>query len=130
MIPDQTSLTHELNHKTIDAAVLAILLAELAPAVSKYPSAFESGEFLEEHAAFGPPNQQRIVLRQGLDTRSPRIKNYAYAAGIISPRDVVVVVVVVVVVIATLVSSMLPSKAQWVWIENCWFRGRRKAERG
>lgn len=57
--------TKKLNGKTICAAVLAILSAELAPTVSEYPSGFKSGEFPKEDIAFGPPKQQRIILTQG-----------------------------------------------------------------
>ena len=54
----------KLDGMTIDTAVLTILLAELAPAVSEDPSGFKLDEFLKEDAAFGPPKQQGIVLTQ------------------------------------------------------------------
>ena len=47
----------KLNGKAIDATVLAILLAEFAPAVSGDSSGFKSDEFFKECVAFCPPNQ-------------------------------------------------------------------------
>ena len=52
----------KLYSKTIDAAVLAILLAEFALTVSGDPPSFESDKFLKECVALSPPDQQRIVL--------------------------------------------------------------------
>ena len=49
------SLAKKLNGLTIDTAVLADVLAELALAVSEDPSGLKSDKFFKEDAAFGPP---------------------------------------------------------------------------
>ena len=65
MNPTHAPPTKNLNGKAIDAAELAVLSAEFAPTVGGDPPGFESDEFFEKHTAFGPPQQQGIVLTQG-----------------------------------------------------------------
>lgn len=45
----------ELDRETIETAVHAIIAAEFAVAISKYASAFESYELLQEHITLSPP---------------------------------------------------------------------------
>ena len=45
----------KLNGLTINTAVLADVLAELALAASEDPSGLKSDKFFKEDAAFGPP---------------------------------------------------------------------------
>ena len=61
---DDTLPAKKMNSKTIDAAVQAVLSAELTSAVIGDSTAFKSGEFSKEHVPLCPPNQQWIVLKR------------------------------------------------------------------
>ena len=54
--------TKELDCKTVNTTVHTFLVAEFTVIISGHSAAFESNKLFKEQLAFGPPQQERIIL--------------------------------------------------------------------